>query len=373
MRPPRALAAALLAAPLAAAPLAAQGTVSAQGLGYPPGQLSTMARGTGGAFGDVDPSSPINPAAMAVVPSTSVFAHYAPESRRITFGDARDDARVVRFPVIGAVLTVGQRMAFGVSSSTLLDRTWQTTSGDVSDPEAVLESFESRGAINDVRVAGSYTVSPRLHAGLGLHLLAGNNRLSVSRVDQSGEESNFTQTREIGFTGTAASAGLIWNAGRQIALSASGQVGGAVRAKQGDSTIAEGSAPARASASVRYSGLTGAVLAARFAWDGWSSLADLGTERLGAQDATEIGVGADIVGPRFLGRSLALRVGARWRELPFATLGEQPTEQGFSGGLGFSLGGNRALVDLSLERARRSAGQARETAWIFGAGLTVRP
>ena len=31
--------------------LAAQGTVSSQGLGYPPGQLSTMARGAGGAFG----------------------------------------------------------------------------------------------------------------------------------------------------------------------------------------------------------------------------------------------------------------------------------------------------------------------------------
>ena len=48
--------------------LAAQGTVSAQGLGYPPGQISTMARGAGGALADFDPATPLNPASMAMAP-----------------------------------------------------------------------------------------------------------------------------------------------------------------------------------------------------------------------------------------------------------------------------------------------------------------
>jgi hypothetical protein len=53
--------------------------------------------------------------------------------------------------------------------------------------------------------------------------------------------------------------------------------------------------------------------------------------------------------------------------------GEQPRELSATGGLGFVLGGGRALVDFSAERARRTAGDAKETAWVFGAGLTVRP
>ena len=373
MRPLRFAAAAL--ALVLPAGLAAQGTVSTQGLGYPPGQLSTMARGAGGAFADFDPTTPLNPAAMAVVPATSLFAHYAPESRRVTFGDARDEARVIRFPVVGAVLTVGDRAAIGLSSSTLLDRSWATTHTIVGagDDDDVLESFESRGAVNDVRLAASFTFGPRLHVGLGAHALVGSNRLTVARVDESGQEASFAQSREIGYNGTAASAGVIWNPVRAWSIAAVGQVGGTVRAKDRDSTIASADAPARASASVRYSGLTGAVLAARVAWDGWSSLAALGTEQLGATDATEVGVGADILGPRVFGQPAALRVGGRWRELPFAALGEQPTEQALSAGLGFALGGNRALLDFSIERARRSAGDARESAWVFGAGLTVRP
>ena len=43
---------------------AAQGTLSTQGLGYPPGQLSTPASSMGGAIGEIDPFSPINPASL---------------------------------------------------------------------------------------------------------------------------------------------------------------------------------------------------------------------------------------------------------------------------------------------------------------------
>jgi len=369
MRPLR-FAAVALALP---AGLAAQGTVSSQGLGYPPGQLSTMARGAGGAFGDFDPSSPLNPAAIAAVPATSLFANYLPESRRVTAGGATDDSRVVRFPVVGAVLTMGQRAAVGLSSSTLLDRSWATTSGDVADETSVLQSFESRGALNDVRLAGAYTFGPRVHVGVGVHVLAGENRLSVTRIDRSGTEASFSQSRDIGYSGTAASAGLVWSPIRMFSLAAMGQVGGSVRAKVGDSTFATASAPARASASLRYTGLTGAVFAARVAWDGWSSLADLGSEQLGVSDATEIGVGADVAGPRIFGRAVALRAGGRWRDLPFATLGEQPSEQALTAGLGIAFASNRALLDLAVERARRTAGEARETAWVLGVGLTVRP
>ena len=46
---------------LATAPLAAQGTVSGQGYGYPPGALGTRTQGTGGALTQFDEETPVNP------------------------------------------------------------------------------------------------------------------------------------------------------------------------------------------------------------------------------------------------------------------------------------------------------------------------
>ena len=55
-------AAALTLAPLAAG---AQGSLSRQGFGYPPGELSARSLATGGALGEFDPQSPINPGSLA--------------------------------------------------------------------------------------------------------------------------------------------------------------------------------------------------------------------------------------------------------------------------------------------------------------------
>ncbi|HEU4632274.1 MAG TPA: hypothetical protein VFS08_21160 [Gemmatimonadaceae bacterium] len=376
MRLSRLLAGAAVLALAPAAVARAQGTVGAQGLGYPPGQLSTISEGAAGALADFDGSSAVNPAAIVNVPTVSLFVHVAPERRRTTVGAASDESRVVRFPVIGAVIPLGSHGAIGLGSSTLLDRTWSTLR-DVDgtpDGEGVLEGFEVRGAINDVRLAGAWAFSPRFAAGLGAHLLTGVNQLTVSRVDQAeGGDAGFTSTAEIGFDGTAASAGVQWLVARHLAVAAAGQVGGVVRANRGDSLLAKGRAPARADLDLRYDGITGATLGLRASWRGWSSLDDLGSDVLEANDALEVGFGGDIAGPRVFGSRVAMRLGARWRDLPFGVAGEQPSEIAATGGLGFVLGGGRVLLDLSAERARRTAGDAKETAWVFGAGLTLRP
>ena len=382
MRPLRLLAAsAVLLLPAVAG---AQGTLSARGLGYPPGQLSTMARGTGGGLAEFDPLTPLNPASIAGIPATSLTLHYAPETRETTFGGASDEARVVRFPVAGAVITIGQNYALGLTASTLLDRTWATLRDVDGTPDGVglIETFESRGGITDVRLAGARRFGTRFQAGLGVHVFTGVNRLTASRSDASGVDASFSQTSEIGFRGTGASAGVLWSPVRQISVAASGRVGGSLDARRGDSTIATGTAPARAAASIRYTGITGAAIAARAVWDGWSSLGELGSERLAARDAMEYGIGADIAGPRLYGAAVALRVGTRRRELPFGVgfTGpadgaefEQPIETAVSGGIGAVLGGNRVLVDLMVERARRTARSVGETAWTYGVGVTVRP
>lgn len=376
MRSSRLPAAALgLCALLAPSVVAAQGTVSTQGLGYPPGQLSTLSLGTGGAVAEFDPFSATNPAAVANLTTSAIYLHFAPERRRVATANVEEESTVQRFPMLGIIVPVGARGAVGVTSSTLLDRTWaSTTTTDVDDEgRGVVEHFSSRGAINDVRIAGGYSLSQRFQLGLGAHALVGSNRLTVSRIDQSFGDAPFEQTTEVSYTGLGASAGLHWNPSRLVSVGVSGGLGTTLRARVRDSTIAEATAPARGAFSARYSGITGAVIAVRAGWQGWSSLDELGGAGLDARDTWEYAVGADVEGPRIFGSSIALRAGGRWRDLPFAVAGEQPSERAVNGGLGFLLGGGRVMVDLAVERARREAAGATENAWTVGAGVTVRP
>lgn len=366
---------AVLVALAAPAPLLAQGTVSAQGLGYPMGQLSTNALGTGGAIGGFDPASPKNPAAVALAGSTVLFAHYAPESRSVSVSAGSDDARVERFPLIGALLPVGPRGAVGITASTLLDRSWTTSRSTpiAGGDGSIVESFQSRGSMTDVRLAAGWGFSRQLQAGLGLHALTGSNRVTLTRVDPSEGGLTFEQTDELGFSGTALSAGALWSPSRLLSVEASGQLGGTLRAKQGGETVASAKAPAMAAGGIRYTGLTGAAIAVRAEWQRWSDVDPLGSATFDARDTWSYSLGADVEGPRVFGTPLALRVGVQRRDLPFAVLATQPTEQSVSGGLGVPLARGRVMFDLAVQRASREAGEARETGWTFGAGLTVRP
>ncbi|MHB1223744.1 MAG: hypothetical protein ACYC2G_06800 [Gemmatimonadaceae bacterium] len=367
--------AAVLSAALLPVSAHAQGTVSAQGLGYPSGQLSTWALGTAGAVAELDPSTPLNPAAIALANATTIFAHYAPESRKVSIGDASDESRLSRFPLLGAVLPVGTRGYVGVAASSLLDRTWATvrTYPSQEGGEGTVETFQSTGGMTDVRAAGAWSFSQRFQVGLGAHVLTGDNRLTVSRIDRDRIDADFEQRSDVTYTGIAASAGMVWAPSRLVSVGMSGQVGGEVRAKFADSVVATATSPARAGATVRLAAISGATISARAEWNGWSSLDGLGREGFEAMDTWGYGVGADIVGPAILSTPVSLRLGAQRRDLPFPVLGVQPKETAYSGGFGLPLARGRVLLDFAVQRASRSAAAADETAWTYGVGVTVRP
>src|SRR5690606_22852957 len=136
-----------------------------------PGQYSTLARSTAGAVAEFDPASPLNPASIANLTGTAIFLHYAPESRRVTSASGSDDARVERFPLVGAIVPFSERGVVGITASTLLDRSWATTQITDVDTEGlgIVEHFSSRGAINDVRLAGAWSVNRYLQVGVGAH------------------------------------------------------------------------------------------------------------------------------------------------------------------------------------------------------------
>lgn len=357
----------------------AQGNLSTQGLGYPTGQLSTQALSSGGSLAEFDPLSPLNPAALSLFGRGGLYFQYDPEFRRVEAGGKRENTLTSRFPIVGAALSLGERTTIGLGASTFLDRSFESSyqSGQRLGPDSVTftQNYRSRGAINDVRVAGSFTVSSKLFVGLGAHVLTGENRVGISRIfADTNKIGTLADTLTFAYTGSAVSAGLLWRPARQLSLAASGRMGGTIRSRVNDTTVAAAKVPNRIGAGLRLDAIEGMTLAVTTEWNSWSRLAELGRSGFTPRDAWDYGVGAEFAGPRLSGTAAGLRVGYRHRTLPFDAAGSQVRENSIAAGLGIPLAAGRAGLDLALQRASRSSAlDVKERAWTLSVGLAVRP
>jgi hypothetical protein len=375
---------------LASAPDAvAQGNLSTFGFGYPPGQLSARSQATGGAIAEIDPVSPLNPAALVNWGGSAVYFQIEPEFRRVSLPTVSEGTTTARYPLTGGALAIGSRWKVGVAVSTLLDRSWATsvrTTHQLGGEEVpATTSFRSEGAINDVRLALAWAARPWLRFGLGAHALTGQNRLRVRDVfDDTATYDPLQQDTSISYRGAALSGGVEVRAGPAVSVAASMRVGGRIRSESGDVTLARASVPNRLGVTVAYLGIANSAIAVRTSYDKWSSLEALGQPGLRAVDAWDTSIGADIAGPRLgTDRVIMLRGGARWRTLPFAarpvdgsTVGDprRVRERSLSAGAGTAFARGRAAVDVGVVRASRDAGLAvDEQAWILSIGLSVRP
>ena len=356
-----------------------QGALSLQGLGYPTGELSARAEGTGGGAADFDALSLVSPASIAGVGSAALFFQYSPEFRRVTAGSSTAKTTTARFPLVAGVLPMGQSWTLGLSSSTFLDRSSETSlvrqqavGPDLVD---VTEHNKVLGAINDARLALAWAPTPALHIGFGAHVFSGSNRITFSQLfPDSSKYVSTTQTGRMSFAGFAGSLGLEYRPSRAIGFAISGRKGGDLRAQSGDTAIGTGRLPDHYSASIVYEGITGASISARVAHDAWSSLGSLSTTGTKAFDGWDTGLGAEVTGPRIMSRIIVVRAGARVRTLPFGFNGEKVSEKSFVAGLGVPLTRDRANFDFAVQRANRTAGAGvKETGYILSFGLRVSP
>jgi hypothetical protein len=361
--------------------LRAQGNLSGWGLGYPTGQLSSRAEGAGGAIAEIDPLSLVNPAALAFIGSTTLFFQIEPEYRRVIVGDVHDNTTTARYPLFAGVLPLGSNWAVGVSSATLLDRTWTTAvdSNAVFGADTVSSTFlyGSSGSINDLRLAVSWMPNTYVRLGLGGHLVSGSDRVFAGRTFTNNSAfGNFSDSTTLGFDGGAVSAGIQLVAPKLAIASASFRKGGAIHASRNDTTLASAHVPDRLGFSLAYVGVAGTEIAARTSLDKWSSLNGLSGGSSQAVDAWDTSVGADIAGPRMGSQSLMLRVGGRWRTLPYLVgpTNGKVREQSLSAGFGTTFGGGRVITDVTAMHARRDAGIGiSERAWTLSIGLGIRP
>jgi hypothetical protein len=281
--------------------------------------------------------------------------------------------------LFSAAVPVGSRGIVGVSFSTMLDRTWGTEARDKqlfgADSVAFTQRFRSEGALNDVRLAGSWAFSNSLTVGLGVHLFPGENRLTIAReFDDSLVFAPLRDSANVNFFGTGVSAGLMWRPVRSLTVGASGRVGGTLKLRESDTVRTTADVPSRYGVGARWDA-AGTTVAFRADRTLWSKMGGLGSARANPEDAWDFGLGVDAAGPRLIGAQLTFRAGARRRTRPLHAGDEPGRETAFTLGTGAPLAGGRAQLDLFLERAARTAGDvdAKERSWTFGLGLSVRP
>ena len=288
-------------------------------------------------------------------------------------------------------------MAFSLSISQLLDRTYETvrTSRELVGAESLFVSEQTsvEGGMSDVRLAASYAVTRWVAVGLGVHGIVGSNRfdqrVAVSRTtrdataDTTGAFNRYRQITPLRFSGSALSFGIeVRPLTPKLIIGASARLGQKLRmegrtAAGADSLVAEANVPDRFGVGASYEIAARTVLAAGFEQTRWSDLAPLSRESE-PRDALSYAIGIETPGPRIMGRSLTLRAGIRSRELAYdAPDGSVPlrwtqvTERAATVGVMAPFAFNRANLHVFVQRAARDV--ADERAYTVGLGLTVRP
>jgi hypothetical protein len=357
--------------------VSAQGTLSTQGLGFPPGQLSTPAIVMGGAIGEIDPFSPINPASIGLMVTPIIWFQAEPEYREMRIGTQTQRTSVARFPLVLGSMPLGSRWGVALSASTLLDRTWETTVRDtqVVSGDSVLSTVANRsdGSIADLRLAVSHATTRWLRIGVGGHAFSGRDVLRVSRnFDDIVRFAADTQRTTLSFGGNAVSVGAqgLWP--RLGTVGVSYRHGGSIHTYSGNTIVGSGSAPDHIGVSMAYLGVTGTTLGVRAARDSWSRLQDL-SKSMHVHEGWDIGIGADATGPKFGDSPVGLRAGVRWRTLPFSADTTPVKERTLSGGIGFPMASGRVELHLGALRAKRTSGSATENAWTISTGFAIRP
>jgi hypothetical protein len=357
----------------------AQGSVSLQGFGYPPGELSTRALGTAGALGDIDARSPINPAALAIRPAAQIYAQYDPEFRTVTAGGVSSGTTTARLPNIGGVLPMNDHFVIGFSAATFLDRTWETSRSRTqvfgTDTVPFNERLKSDGAITDVRFALAYAPNSRIHVGIALHAFPGSMQLTSNELfPDTAQYRSITQISEISFSGNAFSAGVEAEVLPGLSVAVSGRKGGTAKMFANDSLLTTAHIPDSYSGSIAFTGIPGTTFAIRGQHDRWSQLNSLSYVGTTATDANDVSAGVESNGPRLGGFPLLLRIGARRRTLPFQVGTQSVQETSFGGGIGVPIAYDRVTFDIAaLHTSRTGVAGVTERAYNLSFGLQVHP
>jgi hypothetical protein len=362
----------------------AQGSVfGLRGLGWLGRPVSARSAGTGGALDLLDPEMSSNPAALARFRSVAGWSVAAPTSRTFSGPSGSADLATVRFPLFGFAAVLPARTVIGVSISDYLDRTWTITRQDTiqnlrGQKEAFTDAGRSIGGMSDMALGAGFRVANDFMIGAAFHYYLGSSRLTTQRLfDTTATGLLYSQLIEQSITdyrGFGAAVGLIATAGK-LDLAASGRLNGRLRSENTTGAVATTQLPSQFGVSARLATVPGVFISGAAEYSGWGAAnADLlAAGKDGARNVWALGAGAEILNTSVFGMRLPLRLGYRYRQLPFLSNGQGINESAAGGGIGLSFARDRTTLDLAYEHGNRTTGVEKETFTTLFVGLTVRP
>jgi hypothetical protein len=345
--------------------------------------MSTRSIGSGGATADFDAFSSTNPASIAASQGSLLYVQVEPEFRHLTNdGGGSQRNTIARHPLTALAVQIRPTLFGGISVSNFLDRSFETqerrTTAIADTSVGTTNTFKSNGAIGDIRAALAWTPKSWLRLGIAGHVISGDNRLRSTEVfDDSVRFAAIADTTTVTYVGSALSAGVEVFAGSVAAFAVSYRKGNSMSVKHQDTTLATANVPDGIAMSAAFVGIKGTMLAVRTSKDSWTRMQGLGSDSLPITDGWDTSVGADVLGPHVGQHVLQLRVGGRWRTLPFGLVNSEIREKTLNLGMGTLLARGRLGVDFAAIRASRTPVSStvpfHESAWTMSFGVTVRP
>ncbi len=385
MRPLPAVLAAALAVVVVPGARAQDSVFGIRGLGFLDRSVSGKSSALGGGFTLFDPAAAVNPAALAGWHATAGWAVAAGSDRSFNSGTGTSSLSATRFPVVGFAGGVGEHVVLAVTASDYLDRNWSVEQTDTLTPRGTPvvanDNTQSVGGVTDLRVAVAYRLTG-ITLGMGLHALTGSAVTSVSR--QFPDDSSFIPfnvQQQTNYSAVGVSFGALVSPLKNVMVATSLRLNGRLRASTSD-TAALVPLPVEWNGGLLFQPVTGVAISGSVGYAGWSSAADAlaAAGQVRSRNVWSAGVGVEALVWRVGGSLVPIRVGYRWRQLPFpiptdttVTNVSALTEHAVTFGLGFDTAGGHATVDLGLESGSRVAGALSEGFTTLYLGLTIRP
>jgi hypothetical protein len=275
--------------------------------------------------------------------------------------------RTTRFPLFQVSGPAWAGVVIGGGFSTYLDRSYRVTLTDTivlgGSRQQVTDVLASDGGVSDLRVVAAKRFGP-LALGAGFHLLSGSTRLLASRTfTDTSLYHGVTQTDEIAFRGTGISASAMLSVGRSVRIAGFARSDTHLRSELNAVEVARNDLPTTVGAGVYLRVTPLVAVAGSVIRSNWSVAAD--------SDAFNTTVWS--AGGEFGGGRHPFRVGVRSGQMPFGPGTTAPKDFTLSAGTGITFAQGRGIIDVSIERQRRTGSGLTETLWTGLFGVTVRP
>lgn len=356
--------------------LGAQNSIfGTRGIGFPGRVGGARSIALGGGSEVFDRAAVLNPALAASFGQVTVGAVSGTTFRNYTAaGTEASGLQETRFPLIFLGGGFGRSsFSYQVSVATFAERTFDLKTVDTIMGLAVEDRVIADGGVVDIRAAIGWRSSAKLAIGGAVHRLAGSSRLTATRTFDNSEFQKFEERDALSFSGTSFSAGLLWLPNASLSFGFAARVNSSLISELEDGSSSKVAMPVSLAGGV-WLGVTPRMrLMTTARWRSWSraqeDLAGTGT----AFDTWEVGSGLEITLGPGVGGKFPLRLGVRYAQLPFSPSDARPREWNFSVGTGAPFAGNRAVIDVALERFQRDGAGARERGWYVAVGFTITP